>query len=121
MNPERREQWITAARAEAGRRWGWPATNTPADEMTAQDWRNEGKAAGFVAGAMWAIDRLDQDIDGSPYLPEKSDAEFDRWLAGVKADAWDEGHDAATDEAPDGVWPHAWINAPNPYRREADR
>jgi len=23
---------------------------------------------------------------------EKSNAEFDRWLAGVKAEAWDEGH-----------------------------
>ena len=29
----------------------------------------------------------DQDIDGSPYLPEKSDTEFERWLAGVKAEA----------------------------------
>ena len=48
-------------------------------------------------------------------------AEFDRWLAQVKADAWDEGHDAATDEAPDGVWPDAWIDTPNPYRQEAQR
>ena len=45
--------------------------------------------------------------------------EFDRWLAGIKADAWDEGHDAATDEAPDGVWPDAWIDAPNPYEEAA--
>lgn len=48
-------------------------------------------------------------------------AEFDRWLAKVKAEAWDEGHDAATDAAPDGVWPDAWIGAHNPYRQEVDR
>ena len=57
------------------------------------------------------------------------EAEFDLWLAKVKADArregladgWDEGHDAATDEAPDGVWPDAWIDTPNPYRNGAGR
>lgn len=61
MNAQQREQWLTAARAEAGRRWGWPATVKPNNEMTPQDWRDEGKASGFVAGAMWAIDRLDQE------------------------------------------------------------
>ena len=31
----------------------------------------------------------DQDIDGSPYLPEKSDTEFDRWLAQERDKALD--------------------------------
>lgn len=55
--------------------------------------------------------------------------DFERWLDRVRAaarregqaEAWDEGHDAATDEAPDGVWPDAWIDAHNPYRQEADQ
>ena len=43
----------------------------------------------------------DQDLDGSPYLPEKSDAEFDRWLAGVKAEAWAEGYRAGSQDMSD--------------------
>ena len=43
----------------------------------------------------------DQDIDGSPYLPEKSDTEFERWLAGVKADAWGEGYRAGSQDMSD--------------------
>ena len=58
MNAQQREQWLHAARAEAVRRWGWPAAANP---MTRQEWLDEGKAAGFVAGVMWAIDRLDQE------------------------------------------------------------
>ena len=75
-------------------------------------------------------------MSGQPYTPDEFNvrmewvtngigseddlnAEFDRFIAKVKAEAWDEGHDAATDEAPDGVWPDAWIDAHNPYRQEA--
>ena len=56
----------------------------------------------------------DQDIDGSPYLPEKSDAEFDRWLAGVKAEAWEEGAMQGHDDHEFGV--EVWTN---PYRNGA--
>lgn len=63
MNAQQREQWLTAARAEAARRWGWPARTKigRGEEMMPTDWLKEGKASGFVAGAMWAIDRLDQE------------------------------------------------------------
>lgn len=71
----------------------------------------------YVNATAWSFDG-----DAEPHIMEARErqaAEFDRWLAEVKADAWDEGHDAATDEAPDGVWPDAWIDAHNPYRQEA--
>lgn len=48
-------------------------------------------------------------------------AEFDRWLAGAKADAWDEGEQAGMRRAD---WEYgATPNVPksNPYRQEADR
>ena len=44
-------------------------------------------------------------------------AEFDRWLAGVKAEAWDEAVDAAGNHIFSG---HPG-DLPNPYRREAQR
>ena len=49
-------------------------------------------------------------------LMDEGYAEFDRWLAGVKADAWDQGvrdHAAGYGMTPDP--------GPNPYRQEATR
>ena len=68
----------------------------------------------------------DQDIDGSPYLPEKSDAEFDRWLAGVKADARREGQADAWEQGYSDCWTYHQSNGlsgsrENPYRQEADQ
>ena len=58
----------------------------------------------------------DQDLDGSPYLPEKSDAEFDRWLAKVQAAAWDLGHYNGWRDRRD--FPSR-MGATNPYRNGA--
>ena len=46
--------------------------------------------------------------------------EFDRWLAKVKADAWDEGNDAGEICAMDAEGPDH-VCQRNPYRREATR
>ena len=46
---------------------------------------------------------------------EEEDGEFDRWLAEVKAQAWEEGSQAGYDLAM-GV-----SNAPNPYRQEEEQ
>lgn len=45
-------------------------------------------------------------------------AEFDRFIARIKAEAWDEGR-GAFDEAPGGVWFPVWDHQANPYREEA--
>lgn len=56
---------------------------------------------------------------------EEAGAEFDRWLASVKAEAWDEGHDAGwagcEDFAQHGSVPSGihQSEAINPYREEA--
>ena len=44
---------------------------------------------------------------------------FDRWLGQVKAEAWEEGHEAAAMRIPEGVWHDtASPRTPNPYRQE---
>ena len=67
----------------------------------------------------------DEGLDGSLRSPERLlHAEFDRWLAGVKADAWDEGK-----RAEEIGWTHVYDGHPvregetcdecivsNPYR-----
>lgn len=42
-------------------------------------------------------------------------------LRKARAEAWDEGHDAATDAAPEDVWFGAWSFTTNPYRIEGGR
>ena len=43
-------------------------------------------------------------------------AEFDRWLAGIKADAWDEGYDAGSADQSDAYWlAGVSDDTPNPY------
>ncbi|WP_440221191.1 hypothetical protein [Dietzia sp. MNB45] len=56
-----REEWADTARAEAGRRWGWPSTVKPNSEMSPSDWLDEGMASGFVIGALWAVDSAEGD------------------------------------------------------------
>lgn len=44
---------------------------------------------------------------------------FDRWLEQVKAEAWEEGHEAAAMRVPEGVWHDVATPRPaNPYRKE---
>lgn len=47
-------------------------------------------------------------------------AEFDRWLAGVQAEAWEEGH-WAFEQAweSDHLYPYDYV-ADNPYREETE-
>tara|TARA_R110000822_G_C15109043_1_gene472743 strand:- start:78 stop:341 length:264 start_codon:yes stop_codon:yes gene_type:complete len=61
--------------------------------------------------------------DGSLLKPERQQrAEFDRWLAVVKAEAWDEGHkegwESRHDDATAGFMPSGvhQSDAKNPYR-----
>lgn len=54
---------------------------------------------------------LDHD-DGYPFVMEFHVEAFDRWLAQVKAQVWDEGFQGGYDSAM-GVG-----NIPNPYREE---
>lgn len=49
-------------------------------------------------------------------LPERA-AEFDRWLASVKADVWDEGVLLLADRHNISVGPD-WLRLSNPYRIE---
>lgn len=56
-----REEWADTARAEAGRRWGWPSTVKHNSEMSPSDWLDEGMASGFVVGALWAVDPAEGD------------------------------------------------------------
>lgn len=61
----------------------------------------------------------DTDQIGTSLTVEISDA-FDRWLASVKAEAWDEGADATAEYIENG----GECELPNPYRQkreEADR
>ena len=52
--------------------------------------------------------------------PIKPEA-FDRWLEQVKAEAWEEGHEAAAMRVPEGVWHDtASPRTPNPYRKEQE-
>lgn len=37
------------------------------------------------------------------------------------ADAWENGHDTATDSSPGDVWFAAWTDNPNPYEAEEGR
>ena len=46
-------------------------------------------------------------------------AEFERGIARIKADAWDEGWFTAAAEARGDVWFPAWGRQANPYREEA--
>ena len=46
-------------------------------------------------------------------------AEFERGLARIKAEAWDEGWCTAAEAAPGDVWFPAWDHQTNPYREEA--
>ena len=55
------DEVIPRARAEAGRRWGWPSTVKPNSEMSPSDWLDEGMASGFVVGALWAVDPAEGD------------------------------------------------------------
>lgn len=51
---------------------------------------------------------------------EQADAEFDRWLAGVKAEAWEEGFDAGERDVHEHELTH-WDDSDciqNPYRGE---
>lgn len=52
------------------------------------------------------------------------DAEFDRWLAEVKAEAWDEGFNAGEGEAYEHEarlqWSMPHTCAKNPYREETE-
>ena len=50
---------------------------------------------------------------------EELEAEFDRFIARIKAEAWDEGWFTAADEARGDVWFPAWGRQTNPYREEA--
>ena len=56
----------------------------------------------------------------SEVFPE-DEAEFDRWLAEVKAEAWDEGHDAGVqlERLRNSEFPYGTVNA-NPYREETE-
>lgn len=45
-------------------------------------------------------------------------ADFNRWLASVRADAWDEGRKSAINDGPDGSVLVSWGGKPNPYRSE---
>ena len=57
-------------------------------------------------------------VGGTTWYKGKADAllkQFDRWLAEVKAQAWEEGSQAGYDLAM-GV-----SNAPNPYRQEEEQ
>ena len=61
-------------------------------------------------------------VDHEDLVPEVS-AEFDRWLAGVKADAWDEGYRAGSQDMSDlraGRLTFQTITS-NPYRNREDR
>lgn len=50
---------------------------------------------------------------------EEAGAEFDRWLASVKAEAWDEGHSAGeTDMFTHYMHGAGHPETPNPYRKE---
>ena len=52
-----------------------------------------------------------------PYYAEQV-AEFERGIARIKAEAWDEGWFTAADEARGDVWFPAWGRQANPYREE---
>lgn len=47
--------------------------------------------------------------------------DFDRWLASVKAEAWDEGWDAGLQHWWYGLSMHGEFRTDNPYRAEAYR
>ena len=51
--------------------------------------------------------------------PSEGVREFDRFIARIKAEAWDEGWFTAADEARGDVWFPAWGRQTNPYREEA--
>lgn len=52
---------------------------------------------------------------------QERQAEFDRWLEQVKAEAWEEGHEAAAMRIPEGVWHDTASPRPtNPYRQEKE-
>ena len=55
---------------------------------------------------------------GAWNLANGSEAQFYRWLEQVKAEAWEEGHEAAAMRVPEGVWHDtASPRTPNPYRK----
>lgn len=74
----------------------------------------------------WASAEVNPDgytYEGLP-VPDEAEqyAEFDLWLAGVKADAWDEGYRAGSQDMSDlraGRLTFQTITS-NPYRQEAD-
>lgn len=77
-----------------------------------------------------AYQASDDGVDFTRRFNERGD-EFDRWLSGVLADAWDEGHRTYQKREPDECYCSAWsegecacglygtgkIITPNPYRR----
>lgn len=60
-------------------------------------------------------------------IRDAANAEFDRWLESIKADAWDEGHEAGDDDGYStamheerGVGEDLSTPTPNPYRTTVD-
>ena len=62
------------------------------------------------------------DMDGHVVVSfDEAKARWERWLAAVKAEAWEEGHEAAAMRVPEGVWHDtASPRTPNPYRKDED-
>ena len=54
----------------------------------------------------------------SRHWGEELDAQFDRWLAEVKAQAWEKGYDAGLqrDQLSKSEFPYGTVNT-NPYRK----
>ena len=57
-----------------------------------------------------------------PIKPEAFDRWLDQTLRDAKAEAWEEGHEAAAMRVPEGVWHDtASPRTPNPYRKEQNK
>lgn len=97
-------------------RQNWPAWDEH-EEADADEWRD-------MADAVLAVLDLD-DVRANAarrYWPVMNKhlrkAEFDRMLAQVKAEAWDEGHESAAMRVPECVWFDTAAPHPgNPYRK----
>ena len=58
---------------------------------------------------------LDRWLDG---VRDEYVTAFDEWLNEARAEAWEEGHEAAAMRIPEGVWHDtASPRLPNPYRK----
>lgn len=78
---------------------------TPTEEAMRTSWRNEQSRRNAFKGK--EFHQSDAELN----------AEFDRFLANVRAKAFDEGTEAAAMQVPEGVW-HDLVGQlpPNPYR-----